>query len=241
MIPTGSECGFRVTKAEPDTAVFFTRCSFTAILLLPLSLRADAICGFHDGAHITNYTAPPRLLSLVNTDIHQYPISPSRSRRLHPPGPSPSTENLLLLLFNAPVFIEAKRALILACTLQDKRIAPAVAVATVALADDPVIVGHVPDSRGCCDINDSDEQTDRLQANNIKALLELKVFDAGSVFLGCCLQRKCHFHPRLLSKGTQTSAGALGPDRGGPRGQRPTSAARRGFSYQLQGQGQRPG
>lgn len=84
MIRTWSESGFRVTKAEPDVAVFLTRCSFIATVLLPKRPRPRYLRCFNDGAHITNYTAQ-RCLSLVNTDIHQYPISPSRS----PPTPSP--------------------------------------------------------------------------------------------------------------------------------------------------------
>lgn len=106
LIRTGSKCGSRVTGAEPDVVVFFTRCSFIAIVLLPrgLSLSAHAICCFNDGAHITNYTAQQCLLSLVNADIHQYPISPSWSHRLCHPAPSPPRKNLLLLLFKTPIF-----------------------------------------------------------------------------------------------------------------------------------------
>lgn len=56
-------------------------------------------------------------------------------------------------------------------------------MATVALADDRVISGRIPDSQRRRDIND--DQTDRLQAKNIKARLELKVFDLGLVSSYC--------------------------------------------------------
>lgn len=46
-----------------------------------------------------------------------------------------------------------------------------------------VITGRIPDSQG--DINDSDEWPDRLQAANIKAVLELKGFNLGLVSSHC--------------------------------------------------------
>lgn len=49
------------------------------------------------------------------------------------------------------------------------------------LADDRVIAGRIPDSQRRRDIYDSDDQTGRFRAKNIKALLEAKVFDLGPV------------------------------------------------------------
>lgn len=74
-------------------------------------------------------------------------------------------------------------------------------MATVPLGDDPVIIGRIPDSGRWRGISDSDDLTDRLQANNIKALLELKVFDLGLVSShrarGC---REMSFSPQTLIK-----------------------------------------
>lgn len=56
-----------------------------------------------------------------------------------------------------------------------------------------------PDSQG--DINVSDERPDRLQAANIKAVLELKGFDLGLVSSHCARGcRKLSFSPQALIK-----------------------------------------
>lgn len=79
-----------------------------------LSLRARAICCFNDGAHTSNYTAQRCSSTLTFINI---PLVPPGATDSPPPTPM---ENLLLLLFKTPIFIETKPALFLAYTLQEK-------------------------------------------------------------------------------------------------------------------------
>lgn len=178
LIRTGSKCGFRVTKAEPDVVVFFTRCSFIDIVLLPrrLSLSAHAICCFNDGAHITNYTAQRCLLSLVNADIHQYPISPSWSHRLcHPaPNPPPMEKSPVVVVQQSNFHCNIRRFVLGLHTSGKANIGGSLSSLCLQ-SPSPATVG----------INDSDERPDRLQAANIKAVLELKGFDLGLVSSHC--------------------------------------------------------
>lgn len=71
-------------------------------------------------------------------------------------------------------------------------------MATVALGDSRVITGCVPDSQRRRDIDDSVDQTDRLQAKHIKALLELKLFDLGWLMPRTWLQGSVIFAQALI-------------------------------------------
>lgn len=69
-------------------AVLFTRRGFAAIVLLPASSQSScvlSICCFNDRTPYNQlYSTAVPLFSLVNTDIHQYPISFSWSQTLYP-------------------------------------------------------------------------------------------------------------------------------------------------------------
>lgn len=69
-------------------AVRFTHCDFMAIVLLPASSRSSCalpICCFNDRTPYNQlYSAAVLLFPLVNTDIHQYPVSFSWSQTLYP-------------------------------------------------------------------------------------------------------------------------------------------------------------
>lgn len=104
-------------------------------------------------------------------------------------------------------------------------------MATVALGDSRVITGCVPDSQRRRDIDDSVDQTDRLQAKHIKALLELKLFDLGWLMPRTWLQGSVIFAQALIktcpdeckTPGSRRGGGASGvnvspqwPDKGSP-------------------------
>lgn len=98
-----------------------------------------------------------------------------------------------------------------------------------------------PDAQG--DINDSDERPDRLQAANIKAVLELKGFDLGMGSSHCAHGgRKLQFSPSSYQEvGRSVKDSWVQTGWGGQEGQRLTSMARQEASYRrLPGQGQRP-
>lgn len=174
---------------------------------------------------------------LVNTDIHQYPISPSRSHRLPPPPPHTHPWKIYCCCCSRLQFSLKQNPLCSWLTRFRKKLISA-----------DRRCRHHGDSRlrrrpchhwahprlpvASVIFTIATDQTDRLQTRNIKALLELKVFDLGRVSSdGARGRREMSFSsPRLLSQRTQTSAGLWGPDRGGRRGQRLTSLARRGVS-----------
>ena len=77
-------------KSEPDMAVFFTHRGFMALMLWFASCQRFSLHYLlfsRRSPYNQLYSAAVTLLSLVNTDIHQYPISFSWSSALYPPPP----------------------------------------------------------------------------------------------------------------------------------------------------------
>lgn len=253
--------------AEPDMAVFLAHCGFMDIKLLPASsqsLSAFAFCCFNDRPPYNQlYSAAVPLSSLVNTDIHQYPISFSWSRPLYPLGPlqpphplKRKKKTLLLLLFQSPIFIVTKHALFWAQTLQEKLILEdhchrrchGYSHTRWWLDSLCVIAGSIPGSQRQCDINDSDVPPVSFTGRDIKAML-------GEKKVAACFEKKIRIQfvhslsaKKLLLRDASRHAYCVtwdaceeewdveGPDRGGRLGgggHLLTSVARQEVSHRL--------
>lgn len=198
-----------------------------------LSLRASAICCFNDGAHISNYTAQRCLSTLTFINIPLVPPGATDFTPLPPPHPWK---------------IYCCCCLRLQFSLKQNPLCSWLTRFRKKLISADRCCRHHGDSRprrrpchhwahprlpvASVIFTIATDQTDRLQTGNIKAFLELKVFDLGQVSSdGARGRREMSFStPRLLSQRMQMSEGLLGPDSGGRRGQRLTSLARRGVS-----------